>query len=56
MSCNLCEQETGERIVYYRWKSATIGMIGCAQHLREIFDMLSLMQQQKRSAVQEELR
>jgi len=49
MSCELCDQETGERIAYYRWKTANVGMIGCPQHLREIFDALSKAQ----AAVQE---
>jgi len=49
VSCDACEQETVQRIAYYRWKTATIGMIGCGLHLREIFDVLATAQQRSQS-------
>ena len=45
MSCEQCEEQTVQRIAYYRWHTANIGMIGCDQHLREVFDALSIVQQ-----------
>ena len=49
MSCEECEHEQDEakRIAYYRWKTANIAMIGCNQHLREIFDVLNEFQKEE---------
>ena len=43
MSCEECEKYTEEmdRIAYYRWKTANIGLVGCPTHLREIMDVLN---------------
>lgn len=41
MSCEACEETTGERVAWYRWKKANIGLIGCDEHLREIMDKLN---------------
>ena len=54
MSCELCDQETGERIAYYRWGTANVGMLGCDKHLREIFEVLTTAQAQKRAVVNDE--
>lgn len=53
MSCQKCEEqqepENGEvRLAYYRWKNANIEMVGCNEHLREIFDVLSKVQKEQR--------
>ena len=49
MSCENCEQAEAESkgIAYYRWDIANIGLIGCREHLREIFDVLNEAQRQK---------
>ena len=46
MSCEKCDlkNEGQEKIAYYRWKNANIGMMGCDEHLREIFDELNNLQ------------
>lgn len=46
MGCENCEKEDGSQIAYYRWGRANIGMIGCKEHLREIFDVLSKHQKE----------
>ncbi len=50
MSCKNCEEyQEGEeiRVAYYRWKNANIEMVGCPEHLREVFDALNNAQVQK---------
>ena len=48
MGCEDCEKmnEGQEGIAYYRWKNATIGLMGCPKHLKEIIDVLNEYQQE----------
>lgn len=41
MSCPNCEKETGERVAWYRWGVANIGLIGCPKHVKEVLDYLN---------------
>lgn len=43
MSCENCEkeQELQEKIYWYRWKAANIAVLGCQEHVKEIFDVLN---------------
>lgn len=43
MACEACKQETakGEHVAYYRFGNANIAMFGCAEHLRQVFEVLS---------------
>ncbi len=51
MSCEKCEasQDTFDatKVAYYRWKNANIAMIGCDEHLRQVFDALGKAQMVK---------
>ena len=46
MSCEACElaqkraMEEGH-VSFYRWKNANVMMVGCDEHLKEIYDTLS---------------
>lgn len=42
MSCQRCEDATG--VAFYRWSNANIGMVGCTEHLREVFGALNRAQ------------
>ena len=45
MSCDKCDQfENKGKTADYRWGKANIGMIGCEEHLKEIFDVLNKAQ------------
>ena len=46
MSCEQCDNEfdDNKKIAFYRWGKANVGFIGCDEHLREIFDVLSQYQ------------
>ena len=50
-ACDLAHDEGG--VAYYRWKHANIGMKGCDQHLREVFDALSHAQDALRATTNE---
>ena len=43
MACPNCDKanEGEEGIAYYRWKNANIGVMGCQEHVKEIFDVLN---------------
>jgi hypothetical protein len=45
MSCEKCDeaQDSG-MVAYFRWKNADVGMMGCNEHLKEIFDILRAAQ------------
>ena len=47
MSCDKCEemQDSGA-VAYYRWGKANIGMTGCDEHLKEIFEVLGKAQKE----------
>lgn len=49
MSCLDCEAEQDKvfdrtrengRVAYFRWKTANLAVIGCEEHLREVFEVL----------------
>ncbi len=46
MSCEDCnlKNEGQAGIAYYRWKNANIAMMGCEQHLLEVFKALNKAQ------------
>ena len=50
MSCLACEvaQEDGLKVPFYRWKKANILMMGCDEHLREVFEALNKAQKEAR--------
>ncbi|MHA1381433.1 MAG: hypothetical protein ACTSRG_23950 [Candidatus Helarchaeota archaeon] len=33
--------ERSERVAYYRWKNANVGLLGCSKHVAEIMDVLN---------------
>jgi len=43
MGCPECDKvNSGEvGIYYYRFKNANIGVMGCVQHIKEVFDLLN---------------
>jgi len=43
MGCKECEKEAEKmkRIYWYRWKTATIGIIACPKHAKEVIDFLN---------------
>jgi hypothetical protein len=48
MSCKKCEEfDSKGYIAYYRWGKANIGMVGCEEHLKEIFTVLDQAQRNK---------
>src|SRR3990167_1938326 len=49
MACEKCDNrnERQEGIAFYRWKTANIGMMGCDEHLREIFNVLNGLNRNK---------
>jgi hypothetical protein len=48
MSCKKCsDSEKDLGITYYRWGQANIGMTGCQEHLREVFEALNAYQMRK---------
>lgn len=48
MSCDECDRnEENGMIAYYRWGKATVGFIGCDEHLKEIFEVLNKYQEEK---------
>ena len=51
MSCENCNKcnEGGEGIAYYRWGKATIGVMGCRQHLKEVFEALNKVQNESKN-------
>lgn len=48
MSCEKCEeaQEKGNAY-YFRWKNANIAVLGCREHVKEIFDVLRKAQERR---------
>lgn len=40
MSCENRDKAEEIGIAYFRWGRANIGMIGCPEHLKEVFDVL----------------
>ena len=44
MSCRNCDNENGERVAYYRWGSANVGLVGCEEHVREVINALNDIQ------------
>lgn len=46
MTCKECEkfQEEGNKIYFYRWKIANVGLLGCEQHAGEIIEVLNKYQ------------
>jgi hypothetical protein len=41
MSCAKCTEYQDRKLVaYYRWKNANVGVAGCPEHVREIFEVL----------------
>jgi len=45
MSCDKCAVAQDKGLVaYFRWKNANVAMVGCDEHLREIFDVLKAAQ------------
>lgn len=46
MSCKACEevQQLGEMVFYYRWKNANLAVMGCREHVREMFEALNEVQ------------
>lgn len=52
MSCKACEeaQQSAEPMVYpYRWKNANILVLGCKEHIKEIFDVLNAYQTREKT-------
>lgn len=55
MSCGKCEARTdpdgsNAGVAFYRWKNANVMVVGCDEHLREIFDVLTAAQLKLASA------
>ena len=42
MSCKDCDEETEklDKIAYFRWGNANVGLVGCSKHLKEAIDVL----------------
>ena len=42
MACKKCEEynEGQKGVVYFRWKNANIGLMGCPEHLKEVMEVL----------------
>mgnify|MGYP001569726400 CR=1 FL=1 len=50
MSCKKCEIEQEDNTewgAFYRWKNANVEIRGCDEHLREIFDTLNKVQNER---------
>jgi hypothetical protein len=44
MGCPDCDRERNSNssgIFYYRFKNANIGVMGCRQHVKELFELLN---------------
>ncbi len=50
MSCEACTeaQEDGLKVPFYRWKNANVLMMGCDEHLKEVFAALNMCQNMER--------
>ncbi len=48
MGCEDCdERNEGQKgVVYYRWKTANIGLMGCSKHLKEVIEALNKAQEE----------
>ena len=45
MGCKYCDDAYTQELVYpYRWGTATVVLMGCAKHVKEIFDVLTKVQ------------
>lgn len=56
MSCKDCDKfEKEGKIAYYRWGNANVGIIGCEDHLKEIFEVLDDAQRKKNELKKTEL-
>ena len=44
MACDNCEkiQDDNQKVAYYRWGRANIGLIGCDEHLRSLIKFLNV--------------
>ena len=48
MSCDDCDKvDELNMVAYYRWGSATVGIVSCEKHFREIRDALNEVQNGK---------
>ena len=47
MSCKNCDNKNGERIAYYRWRTANVGLLGCPEHIKEIMTVLNEWQKEQ---------
>ena len=49
MSCKECDAaQDSDLVAPYRWKTATVILVGCNKHLREIIDVLNQVQAKER--------
>ncbi len=48
MACEKCEEVQDDHMeAYYRWKNANILIVGCKEHLLEIFNALNEAQKKQ---------
>lgn len=51
MSCNACDDRQNDgAICYYRWKNANLLIVGCDEHLKEVFEALNEVQAAREKA------
>lgn len=52
MSCQKCEEAENDGVAYFRWGNANIGMVGCDEHLGEIFFILQNTQMANKDMIE----